>query len=189
MKLKLHLPDVETIFTKEDMIGSMDKITESIAAFYGDMPAEKFFQSPADGGWSPEKNLRHLIKATQPIYLGLMSPKFTLFVFGAGKEKSRTISEIKAAYLAKLNAGGGAGVFTPIGEHSKVEPEAQKKLVQDFTKLFGKYKQKISSWNEEDLDKYNMPHPILGNLTIREMLLFSLFHLFHHSEKVEARLN
>ncbi len=189
MKLKLHLPDVESIFTKEDMIENMDKITESIRAFYGDMPPETFFLSPADGGWSPEKNLRHLIKATQAIYLGLMSPKFTLFIFGSGKEKSRTILEIKTAYLAKLNAGGGAGVFTPIGDHSKVEPEAQKKLLQDFTKLFSKYKQKISAWDEKDLDNYNMPHPILGNLTIREMLLFSIFHLFHHSEKVEARFS
>jgi hypothetical protein len=189
MKLKLHLNDVETIFTKEEMVSNMDRIIESISEFYGNMPPEKFFASPANGGWSPEKNIRHLIKSTQPIYLGLMSPKLTLYIFGFGKEKSRNITEIKRDYLAKLNAGGGAGVFTPMGDHKEVKPEEQKKLVSEFVKLFQKYKMKIESWEETSLDKYNMPHPLLGNLTVREMLLFSIFHLFHHTEKVEARFN
>lgn len=127
MKLKLHLNDVETIFTKEEMVSNMDRIIESISEFYGNMPPEKFFASPANGGWSPEKNIRHLIKSTQPIYLGLMSPKLTLYIFGFGKEKSRNITEIKRDYLAKLNAGGGAGVFTPMGDHKEVKPEEQKK--------------------------------------------------------------
>ena len=45
MKLKLHLNDVENIFTKEEMVSNMDRIIESIAEFYGNMPPEKFFAS------------------------------------------------------------------------------------------------------------------------------------------------
>ena len=189
MKLKLHLTDIQSIFTREDMLENMDRVVDAICAFYGDIPPEAFFLSPANGGWSPEKNLRHLLKSTQPIYLGLMSPKIALFIFGSAKEKSRTMLEIKNEYLTKLNTGSGAGVFTPIGENTKVDTEAQKKFIADFNKLFGKYKKQINSWEDSAMDKYNMPHPILGNLSIREMLLFSFFHLFHHTEKVEARLN
>ena len=97
--------------------------------------------------------------------------------------------EIKNAYLIKINSGSGAGVFTPIGENTKIDISLQQKLVSDFSKLFGKYKKQILSWEDSDLDKYNMPHPILGNITIREMLLFSIYHLFHHTKKVEARFN
>lgn len=189
MKLKIQLEDVESIFTREDILENLDRITESIAAFYNDIPPENFFLPPADGGWSPEKNLRHLIKGTLPIYLGLLSPKFTLLIFGSGKSKSRTMLEIKNAYLIKINSGSGAGVFTPIGENTKIDISLQQKLVSDFSKLFGKYKKQILSWEDSDLDKYNMPHPILGNITIREMLLFSIYHLFHHTKKVEARFN
>ena len=172
MKLKIQLEDVESIFTREDILENLDRITESIAAFYNDIPPENFFLPPADGGWSPEK-----------------SPKFTLFIFGSGKSKSRTMLEIKNAYLIKINSGSGAGVFTPIGENTKIDISLQQKLVSDFSKLFGKYKKQILSWEDSDLDKYNMPHPILGNITIREMLLFSIYHLFHHTKKVEARFN
>jgi len=189
MKLGIQLEDVESIFTREDILENLDRIPESIAAFYSDIPPETFFAIPSDGGWSAEKNLRHLIKATQPIYLGLMSPKFTLFIFGSSKEKSRTISEIKQAYQAKLNSGSGAGVFTPIGENKKIDSDVQKKLVQDFLKLFAKYKRQIAFWEDGELDTHNMPHPILGNITVREMILFSIYHLFHHTSKVEARLS
>jgi hypothetical protein len=32
------------------------------------------------------------------------------------------------------------------------------------------------NWGESELDSYILPHPILGKLTIREMLFFTLYH-------------
>ncbi|HMV44663.1 MAG TPA: DinB family protein [Leptospiraceae bacterium] len=189
MKLKIHYEDIKTIYSKEEILNQIETISNSIAAFYNDLPVDYFFQSPLDGGWSPEKNIRHLIKSTQPIYLGLSSPKVALLLFGSGKDKSRTMSEIKSAYLAKIDAGGGAGIFTPVRENTTPDMVIQQKLIQDFTKLFGKYKKQIENWKEEDLEKYKMPHPLLGNLTVREMVLFSIYHLFHHTEKVEHRFS
>ncbi len=44
---------------------------------------------------------------------------------------------------------------------------------------------KTRGWNEASLDKYRMPpHPLLGKLTVREMLLFTLYHDRHHLESV-----
>lgn len=189
VKLKLHFENIKTIYSKEEIVNNLDSIIEAIVSFYSDLPVDYFFQTPADGGWSPEKNIRHLIKSTQPIHLGLVSPKVALLLFGSVKEKSRTMSEIKSAYLAKIEAGGGAGIFTPIRENTTPDQTIQQKLIQDFIKLFGKYKKQISAWSEEDMDKYKMPHPLLGNLTVREMILFSIYHLFHHTEKVEHRFS
>jgi hypothetical protein len=47
---------------------------------------------------------------------------------------------------------------------------------------------RVVSWSEIDLDRYRLPHPLLGKLTVREMLFFTLQHLAHHASKVEARL-
>ena len=189
MKLKMHSLDIQSIFTREDILENLDKIVASLTEFYGNISPEIFFELPNDGGWSPEKNLRHLIKSTQPIYLGLIFPKFTLYLFGLRKKKSMSMIQVQKAYLEKLNSGRGAGVFTPIGNNLKVDPELQKKMIYDFITLFAKYKKQIAQWKDQDLDNYNLPHPILGNITVREMILFSLFHLFHHTEKLEIRLN
>ncbi|HNH09023.1 MAG TPA: hypothetical protein PK683_11010, partial [Leptospiraceae bacterium] len=58
-----------------------------------------------------------------------------------------------------------------------------KRLVDDWTELGRNYVTAFKALSEEQLDGLNMPHPILGNITVREMILFSLMHVFHHVKK------
>jgi hypothetical protein len=43
-------------------------------------------------------------------------------------------------------------------------------------------------WPEAKLDAIQLPHPLLGNLTVREMLFFTLFHQSHHMDVIRRRL-
>ena len=45
----------------------------------------------------------------------------------------------------------------------------------------------VARWNEADLDRYRMPHPLLGLLTVREMLQFTVYHTAHHLSRVAER--
>jgi hypothetical protein len=47
----------------------------------------------------------------------------------------------------------------------------------------------VGHWREEDLDRYRLPHPLLGKLTVREMLLFTVYHNYHHPRSLAARLS
>ena len=40
---------------------------------------------------------------------------------------------------------------------------------------------KVENWKESDLDKYVLPHPLLGKISLREMLYFTDFHILHHN--------
>ena len=40
----------------------------------------------------------------------------------------------------------------------------------------------------DDLDKYVLPHPLLGKVTLREMLYFTIHHNEHHLELLKAGL-
>lgn len=42
--------------------------------------------------------------------------------------------------------------------------------------------------SEADLEACRLPHPLLGKLTVREMLLFTLDHEVHHVANVARRL-
>ena len=44
------------------------------------------------------------------------------------------------------------------------------------------------AWSERALDRYRLPHPLLGRLTVREMLLFTLYHSVHHFSLVSTRV-
>ena len=35
-------------------------------------------------------------------------------------------------------------------------------------------------WEDEHIDHYQVPHPVLGKITIRELLYFNLFHFWEH---------
>lgn len=79
MKLKMHSLDIQSIFTREDILENLDKIVASLTEFYENISPEIFLNCRMmEAGH--QKNLRHLIKSTQPIYLGLIFPKFTLYL-------------------------------------------------------------------------------------------------------------
>ncbi len=38
-------------------------------------------------------------------------------------------------------------------------------------------------WDETALDQYQVPHPVIGNLTVREMLFFTIHHNLRHASQ------
>ena len=36
-------------------------------------------------------------------------------------------------------------------------------------------------WQENEMDLYQLPHPLLGNLTVREILYFTIYHNLRHA--------
>ena len=38
-------------------------------------------------------------------------------------------------------------------------------------------------WDEKELDEYYLPHPILGKLTVREILFFTIYHNLRHARQ------
>ena len=42
-------------------------------------------------------------------------------------------------------------------------------------------------WSEKALDRYQLPHPLLGNMTTRELLFFTVYHNAHHARRIAER--
>ena len=42
----------------------------------------------------------------------------------------------------------------------------------------------LGGWAEEDLDTFMCPHPAMGPLTAREMVMFTVLHAEHHTRSV-----
>ena len=65
-----------------------------------------------------------------------------------------------------------------------VVPKGEKHPVSAKTDLLATFQQQgeklakvISEWSEADLDEYLLPHPLLGKMSIRELLLWMIYHL------------
>jgi hypothetical protein len=42
----------------------------------------------------------------------------------------------------------------------------------------------LDTYSEDELDQYILPHPLLGKLTLREMLFFTIYHVKHHENLI-----
>lgn len=173
-------------FTKEELLQSFEQINNDVAAFFSAIPNEKFYEHPVDV-WSARDNLEHLNKSVGAVVTALSLPKILPSVlFGKAKRQSRSFEEIRETYQGKLKGGAKAtGRFVPDEKSGKEKEE----LLKNWQKISDKLIAALNKWSEEDLDKYRLPHPILGKLTVREMLFFTLYHNTHHVNNVHKLLN
>ena len=83
----------------------------------------------------------------------------------------------KAIKTVREASAGGKATSSFIPKTKAFEKEKSiKKLQEVMTTL----NENIQKWNEADLSKYQLPHPLLGKLSIREMMLFTAIHTEHH---------
>lgn len=134
--------------------------------------------------WSIAENVDHLRLSVKPLNLAFSLPNFTLLFFGKLDRSERTYDEMVAKYLSKLQEGVVApSNFVPEG---LADEKNKAKILEDFNEVNQKFLAKIADYTEEDLGKYLIPHPVLGKLTIREMLYFTIYHTLHHHKAIVA---
>ena len=88
-------------------------------------------------------------------------------------------------YKEKLSMGGTASSpYVP----GKVSFEKKEKLQSQLTQNIEAIAQKLNKWSETQMDEFVFPHPLLGKLTIREMMYFTIHHADHHRNLIKIYL-
>lgn len=156
------------------------------AAFIEPLTDASFTQM-LNGGWSAGQHLEHLILSTKPVNLALRLPGWLLrLLFGKRNNRpSRSYDEVVAKYQAVLAKGAAApGGYTP-----KPVTAAQKnKLLRNFKKQLNLLTGRIQQLSDEQLDNRIVPHPLLGKMTLREIVFFTIYHTNHHLNTLREKL-
>jgi hypothetical protein len=143
----------------------------------------KFFFTRNNDKWSPAEQSQHLVLSVKPLLLAFGLPKFALrLLFGKPNRNSRSYDEVYQKYLQKLEAGGTAS--SPYRPKELKTGTTPQKVIADFEQQHQKFIRKIAMWLDEDLDRYLLPHPLLGKITLREMIYFTDFHILHHQDLI-----
>lgn len=145
---------------------------------------EKFTDTP-QGKWSVGQNVEHLIRSLSPVNYALKLPRFILrLLFGKPNRASRSYLEVVDRYRQRLAAGGKAsGRFIPPTLSAAQKNEKLLAINREKELMI----RRVHSWSEKELDQYLLPHPLMGKLTMREMLFFSAYHIQHHLNNLRAR--
>lgn len=148
--------------------------------------SENEFLFALEGKWSAGEQLDHLVRSTKPLILAVRIPKFILqLVFGEANRPSKSYEEIVEKYLNKISEGGKAtGNFIP----PKVGYDKRLRLQKELQSVILKINKGLKNFTEEELDRCILPHPLLGKITFREMIYFSIYHVDHHHFIIDKAL-
>jgi hypothetical protein len=168
--------------SKDDLLKELPASFDALIKTADELPVEVFNLSK-ENKWTPAENIQHLITGTKMTSLAFVLPKFLhVLLYGKPGRTSHGYSKLVDNYEKKLEGGAKAsGVYVPKKtDYNKTILKARLKSEGD--KLVNALSQK---WTDEQLDHYQISHPILGLLTVRELAYFTLYHNGHHLNTIK----
>ncbi len=168
--------------TKEDIQKSLSNIFNEINEYLNSVDVKRFKNSK-NGKWSIAQNIEHLTLANNITAVSLRMPKVVLQrLFKIHRSANLNYDEVTWRYQMALGNGAKASfAFQPIFSKFPV-----KILVLKFWKLScSNLLRALKNWSETDLDTYQVQHPILGKISIRELVLFTIYHTRHHLNTIK----
>jgi hypothetical protein len=171
---------------KTTIIQSLNSSAEQFNELILSLNKEEF-EINLNNKWSAGQDLVHLIKLLQILNIAYIIPKPLLgLLYGKNKNEQRSFEHLKNLYEKALENGAKSpSIYIP----KPVLFEDRDSLIQKHLSLNEQFISKINKHSEADLDKFRLPHPILGKVSLRELLIFTSLHTIHHFELLKVKLN
>lgn len=131
--------------------------------------------------WTAGQQLKHIVLCVGVLVQVFNMPKSIIEQkFGLSNRPGCTYEELATKYIAKFKEGGKApDRFVP-----EIIPLSQREILcKVLPSLVSELCAEIENYTEQELDMLMIPHPLLGSLTMREMLYNTIHHVEHHQLK------
>jgi len=152
---------------------------------YVDALSKEEFEICEKEKWNAGQELDHIVKSIKPLSEILPNKEFIATKFGKGNRVSSDYETLVSRYKTKLAKGGTAfGKFMP----EKINWDKKGNLIRQLNELTEKIIESIEQYTEGELDELLLLHPLLGTLTVREMLYFTNYHVVHHRNNISRNL-
>lgn len=181
--------DPGTPFTLGEIAAAAEARQATARAFLAGI-APSAFVAPQGDRWSPAEHVRHLAKSAFAIATGVRMPRVVLWLrFGWPRARSRPFAQLVADYRAALAAGGQAGRFAPSRQDADGDLAGyQQRVIAQWEAAHAAVASAARGWSEGAAEQAVITHPLIGALTLREMLMFQHYHEAHHLNLVARRL-
>jgi hypothetical protein len=185
------LPDItDAPATRAALVAALERVHRESVAYWQSFPTPAFF-APLGTAWAPADHVRHLTKSMRAVTAGLRWPRLVIrLAFGRPRRPSRAYDVLRDDYRAALARGGQAGKYAPSPLATTPErsaDDARAQIMAYHATAVDALRAAADRWSDEALDRHQLPHPLLGPLTIREMLAFTLYHNLHHVHVADRR--
>jgi hypothetical protein len=172
-------------WNKVEILTQSENAFQELTSYCSRIPETIFFRQPPDK-WSIAQNIHHLVISTKTSTAAFALPVFLVSLIGGKANRSSwPYEKLVYTYKVKLDEGGkakGRYVPRPLKESRFVSRE---RMIAEWRKVTSLYLQAIKkNRTDTQLDKYVVPHPLLGKITLRELCYFNIYHTQHHLETI-----
>lgn len=165
---------------KEDIVNVLEEKHQKLFNWLENQPDENWNKGPEEK-WTTGQHIEHLVDSIKKVNHAMSYPKFLLkYKFGTSNREVRSYKEVANRYQEKLSTNQDrARVFN----QNVKTPSLQKKkqLLATLQIQNKKLQHKTNQWKNKNLDKLILPHPLMGKMPIREIVMWTAHHTEHHT--------
>ncbi len=166
---------------KDQIIQLIEEKHQTLFNWIENQPVEKWIEGPK-GKWTTGQQVLHLVDSIKQVNLAMSLPKFLLKLkFGKSNRATRNYDQIVTKYHDKLvkykeeAKKFNANISTP-------SLKEREKLLAKLKAHQKKLQHKTNSWKDNDLDTMILPHPLMGKMPLREIIMWTAYHTEHHTK-------
>jgi len=147
---------------------------------------EKWLKGPVDK-WTTGQHALHLLQSIKALNDALSMPKFVLrYKFGKSNRDLRDYQTVVNRYQERLKGVKGR-TFGP-SKNMQIPPLTEKQYLLDRLQVEGKKLQyKTRKISDKNLDTLILPHPLMGKMPIREIIMWTAHHIEHHTNTLKEK--
>ncbi len=165
---------------KDEIILKLEEKHQTLLNWLAQQEEDKWEVGP-ENKWTTGQQALHLLQSIKTLNNALSLPKFILkFKFGKSNREVRDYDTVANRYNERLKDVQGR-TFGP-SQNMKVPKIKGKSYLLDRLQTENKKLQyKTNKWTDFQLDSYILPHPLMGKMPIREIIMWTAYHVEHHT--------
>lgn len=169
---------------KEAIADLLEEKNRTLVNWLEDQDQSKWEEGP-DNKWTTGQQALHLLQSIKPINFALTLPKFILkYKYGKSNREVRDYDAVIKRYQERLI--DAQGMTFKGSRNMKIPKSSDKKYILNrLTVECKKLQYKTNKWQDKDLDNLILPHPLMGKMPIREILMWTSYHIEHHTKTLQ----
>lgn len=171
---------------KEVITDLIEAKHSELISWLGQQPKDSWTQGPEDK-WTTGQHALHLLQSIKPLNNALSLPKFVLrYKFGKSNRQVRDYNARVKWYQERLEDLKGK-TFKG-SKNMKVPTLSEKEYILYRLQTENKKLQyKTKKISKKNLDTLILPHPLLGKIPIKEIIMWTAHHVEHHTHTLTEK--
>ena len=169
---------------KVEIANLLEKKHQELFSWLEHQPKENWEKGPSEK-WTTSQHIQHLVDSLQLLNNALSYPRFIIkYKFGICNRESRDYNTVVTNYQQKLleNKDKAAIFNQKIKKPTLAERDHLLTRLQIQQK---KLQYKTVHISEKNLDTLVLQHPLMGKMTVREIIMWTAYHTEHHTKTLQ----